>query len=160
MGRSGGAAKETAVAAALQSKARTRAFARVIGPLLMLVPSLAAAAAPETLAFAAWLAGDEAAMRITGFVLLFCGGLVVLRHRHWSSAPAVLINVFAWAVTVRGAMLIVLPHLMLRDENGVLIPFPVLRLGFGILFLMGVWLTFVGWSVEPARSDGPLSRDT
>ena len=125
----------------------------------MLVPSLAAAATPETRAFAAWLAADETLIRITGCMLLFGGGLVVLCHRHWSNAPAVLINVFAWVVTIRGAMLIALPHLMLRDEAGVLIPFPVLRLGFGALFLMGVWLTFVGWSVEPATPDAPLSRD-
>ena len=48
--------------------------------------------------------------------------------------------------------------LVALDASGASLPFPILRLGFGLLFILGVWLTFIGWIVdgrpaEPTASD-------
>jgi hypothetical protein len=53
-------------------------------------------------------------------------------------------------VAVRGVALLALPNLIATNTGGALIAFPAVRLGYALLVLAGVWLTFIGWNAEPA----------
>jgi hypothetical protein len=139
-----------------ESRARTRAFARVIGPLLVVVPSIVAARAPEMDALVASFLENGTLVWIAGGLLLFSGSLIIACHQYWSSPSAVFISLFGWLIALRGVALLAMPQLMARGPAGAMIAFPAVRLGFGLLFIAGVWLTFVGWTAEP---DAPLAND-
>src|SRR5258707_800997 len=150
--------RRPAMPATPQSQARTRAFARVIGPFLVVVPSLVAARGSDMDALAASFIANDVLVRMTGGLLLLGGALIVAYHRHWSSPAAIFISLFGWALAVRGVALLALPHLMATNTGGALIAFPAVRLGYAPLVPAGVWLTFVGWKAAPAPPPAPPAK--
>ena len=133
-----------------EAKARTRAFARVIGPLLIVVPTIVAAHGLEMDAFVATFLENGALVWIAGGLLILGGLLIIAYHQYWSSPSAIFISLLGWALAIRGVLLLAAPQLIARDDAGAMIAFPAVRLGYGLLFMVGIWLTFVGWAGEPA----------
>ena len=132
-----------------EANARTRAFARVIGLFLVAAPTLVAALGSDMDAFAAAFLQNAALVWTTGGLLIFSGAVIIAYHQYWSSPSAVFISLFGWILAIRGVVLLALPRLIVSDSAGAMIAFPAMRLGFGLLFLAGVWLTFVSWAAEP-----------
>lgn len=81
-------------------------------------------------------------------LLLFVGLLIIAFHQYWSSAAAVLISLFGWVLAIRGFVLMAAPGLY---EHAVVIADAVwlVRLMFGVLIVIGVYLTYVGWVTKP-----------
>jgi hypothetical protein len=77
-----------------EAKARTRAFARVIGPWLVIVPGIVAVRAPEMGTFLSGFFENEVLVWFTGGLLLFCGLLIIAFHQYWYSLSAILISLF------------------------------------------------------------------
>ena len=77
-----------------ESQIRTRAFARVIGPWLVIVPGIIVLRAPGMAAFAAEFFKSALFVWFAGALLLFAGLLIIAFHQYWSSVAAVLISVF------------------------------------------------------------------
>jgi hypothetical protein len=132
-----------------ESKARTRAFARVIGPFLIIVPGIIVVRAPEMGAFVPAFFENRALPWIMGGFLLFGGLVIIAHHQYWSSAAAILISLFGWFLAIRGLVLLTEPQLIARAAAGAVDAIPVVRIGFGCLLLVGLWLTFVGWIAKP-----------
>jgi hypothetical protein len=78
-----------------EAKARTRAFARVIGPFLVIVPGIIVVRAPEMDTSVSAFFENGALVWIVGGLLLFCGLLIIAHHQYWSSAAAILISLSA-----------------------------------------------------------------
>jgi hypothetical protein len=102
------------VPATPESQARTRAFARVIGPWLVIVPGIIALRAPGMAAFASEFFKSALFVWFAGALLLFGGLLIIAFHQYWSSVAAVLISVFGWILALRGLMLMAAPELYER----------------------------------------------
>jgi hypothetical protein len=83
-----------------EAKTRTQAFARVIGPFLVIVPGIIVVRAHAVLVSAFFENG--ALVWIVGGLLLFGGLLIVAHHQYWSSAAAILISLFGWFLALRG----------------------------------------------------------
>ena len=83
-----------------ESEARTRAFARVIGPFLVIVPGIIAARAPDTGVQLSAFFENAALVWITGGLLVFAGLFIIANHQYWSSASAILISLFGWFLAV------------------------------------------------------------
>jgi hypothetical protein len=126
-------------------EARTRAFARVIGPWLVIVPGIIALRAPDMGALAAGFFENPALVWFGGAFLLFGGLLIIAFHQHWSSAAAVLISLFGWFLALRGAILLVVPQIYERATAASAGAISLVRLGFAVLVLTGLYLTYVGW---------------
>lgn len=141
-----------------ESRARTRAFARVIGPWLVLVPGIIMVRAPDMGVLASAFFENVLFVWFAGALLLFGGLLIIALHQYWSSASAVLISLFGWFLALRGLVLMAAPQLM---ERGVALStgaMPLVRIGFGALVLIGLYLTYVGWiagSASPIGKTGP-----
>ena len=75
-----------------EAKARTRAFARVIGPFLVIVPGIIAVRAPEMDVLVSAFFENAALVWIVGSMLLFGGLLIIAHHQYWSSPAAILIS--------------------------------------------------------------------
>ena len=134
-----------------EAGARTRAFARVIGPFLVIVPSIVAVRAPETAGVLTDFFEHPALAWLTGGLLLFGGLLIIANHQYWSSLPAVLISLFGWFLALRGLVLLIAPQWIESAAWAAMTMMPVVRIGFGFLALCGVWLSYVGWVAGPPR---------
>ena len=132
-----------------EAAARTRDYARVIGPFLVIVPAIAAVRAPNTGPVLSAFFANAALAWITGGLLLFSGLLIIAHHQYWSSLAAILISLFGWYLALRGVVLLAAPHLIESAAGAAMNMMPIVRIGFGLLFLIGQWLTFVGWIAKP-----------
>ena len=139
--------------ATIESKARTRAFARLIGPFLVIVPGILVVRAPDLGTILTAFFQNEALVWMMGALLFFCGLLIIAFHQYWSSPTAVMISLFGWFLAIRGFILLAFPQLIQRGGNASMNMVPVVRIGFSLLVLVGLWLTYVGWFTKPPASD-------
>jgi len=139
--------------ATVESKIRTRAFARVLGPFLVLVPGIIIVRAPDIDSILRSFFQNDVIVWFAGAFLLFCGLLIISFHQYWSSAAAIIISLFGWFLALRGLALLVAPQLIARGADAAIKLLPVVQAGFSVLVLAGLWLTYVGWFVKPPEKN-------
>ena len=132
-----------------EAEARTRAFARILGPFLVIVPGIVVIRAPSMGPIFEAFFRNQALVWITGGFLVFGGLLIIANHQFWSSASAVVISLFGWFLLLRGLILLIAPNTIAEAGAAALDMLPVVRIGFGALSLAGLWLTYVGWIARP-----------
>ena len=134
------------------SQSRTRSFARVMGPFLLIVPAIVAirAPSPEMGTILADFFRNAALVWITGAWILFFGLLIIAFHQYWSSVSAVLISLFGWYMALRGIVLLAAPDLYARAGAASMHHMLFVQIGFGVIVLIGLWLTFAGWIARDA----------
>jgi hypothetical protein len=137
--------------ASREAQARTQAFARVMGPWLVLVPGVIALRAPGMGALASDFFKSDLFVWLAGALLLFVGLLIIAFHQCWSSVAAVLISLFGWILAVRGLALMAAPDLYERVADS-MDGAPLVRAIFGVLVATGLYLTYVGWLAKPTFS--------
>jgi len=134
-----------------ESQARTRMFARVLGPFLVIVDVTAVAHASdmqkllsqfEATSLWTWVAG--------AFVLLF-GLVMVAGHQYWRGAAAIIVSLLGWLVTLRGLLLLAFPKAFLSAANAMIGAQAWWVTLCIALALVGVYLTYVGWAPTPSR---------
>jgi hypothetical protein len=138
--------------AAPEASARTRAFARVIGPFLVMTTTIVAIRAPNMATMVTAFFANEALVWMTGGLLLFGGLLIIAHHQYWSGLAAILISLFGWYLALRGLVLLAAPQLIANGAAAALNWAPVVQAGFGLLALIGLWLTYAGWIATPAAA--------
>jgi hypothetical protein len=136
------------------SQARTRAFARVLGPWLAIVPGIIALRAPAMGALASDFFKSDLFVWFAGALLVFGGLLIIAFHQYWSSVAAVMISLFGWILALRGVVLMAAPDLYERAAMS-MGAISLVRLIFGTLVAIGLYLTYVGWL---AKSASPCSK--
>ncbi len=134
-----------------EALAKTRAFARVLGPFLVIVPGIVAVRAPDMGAFIAPFFGNPALVWITGAQMLFAGLFVIAQHQYWSSVTAIVISLFGWFLALRGLALLAAPELYEHAAEGAAGAVTLVRMGFGALIAAGLWIAFTGWIAKPGR---------
>jgi hypothetical protein len=137
------------VPASRESQARTRAFARVLGPWLAIVPGIIALRAPAMGTLASDFFKSDLFVWFAGALLLFGGLLIIAFHQYWSSVAAVMISLFGWILALRGVVLMAAPDLYERASMS-MGAISLVRLIFGALVVIGLYLTYVGWLAESA----------
>jgi hypothetical protein len=133
-----------------ESKARTRVFARVIGPWLAIAPSIIVVRRPDMGVLAAGFFENPLFVWFAGALLLFSGLqlLIIAFHQYWSSVAAVMISLFGWFLALRGLLLMAAPQLIERGTAASMGAVALVRIFFGALVLVGLYLTYVGWIAE------------
>lgn len=140
---------ETPMPATPEARARTGAFARVIGPYLVIVPAIIAVRVTNIGTTLAAFFENQALVLITGSFLLFGGLLIIAHHQYWSGLSAILISLFGWFLALRGLVLMAAPQLIARAAAAAMNMMPIAQIGCGFLVLIGLWLTYVGWIAKP-----------
>lgn len=138
--------------ATAESQHRTRSFARVIGPFIVLVPAIVILRAPDLAAILHSFFQNDALVWMMGALLLFCGLLIIAYHQYWSGTAAIIISLFGWFLAMRGLALLAVPQLIERGAYAAISTLPLVRTGFALLVLAGLWLSYVGWLVKPPES--------
>jgi hypothetical protein len=124
--------------------AHTRAFARIIGPWLVLVPSIIVLRVGDMGTLLAAFFANPAIVWM----------LIIAFHQVWSGPAAIAISLFGWFLALRGFVLMAVPQWIEHGAAASLGMLPLVRIGFAVLVVIGLWLTFVGWT-----SDAVVKRD-
>jgi hypothetical protein len=94
---------------------------------------------------------------VCGALLLFGGLVIIAFHQYWSSVAAVMISLFGWILALRGVVLMAAPDLYERAAMS-MGAISLVRLIFGALIAIGLYLTYVGWlakSASPSAKNSP-----
>jgi hypothetical protein len=134
------------------SRNRTRTYARVFGPYLVIATGVIFVHAPAMIPALTSFFASPALVFITAALMLFAGLFIIANHQYWSSGPAVVISLFGWFLLLRALALMFLPQhyeAVGLGPHGVLIG----RVVFGFVFLLGLWLTWTGWIAKAPEPD-------
>jgi hypothetical protein len=119
---------------AQQDPNRTRAFARVLGPYLVVMTWF-------------W---------VTGALALLIGLTIVASHTRWQGAPAIIVSLFGLLITAKGILLVALPQVSVSTAEFLLSRNGLWQALMVLMTLVGLYLTYVGW--VPARVPAPESK--
>jgi hypothetical protein len=145
------AGKEGAMGTAGQSQAKTRMFARVIGPFLIVITATAIVRADDMRTLPAEFAANPLWSWVTGAFVLLSGLVAVALHQYWRSAAAIIVSVVGWLVVLKGLFLLAFPRAYLSDAETAVEAVGWWRAGFVVLTLIGLYLAYVGWAPASRR---------
>ena len=137
----------------VSSAARTRMFARVIGPFFLIVPITAAVRAPQMHTLLADFEASSVWAWFGGAVTLLMGLVVIALHPYWTDPPAVIVSVLGWLMVLRGVLLLAFPAALMSAANAVIGTGAVWRIAYLALAVLGLYLTVVGWRPASQRTE-------
>lgn len=144
---------------------RTRMFARVLGPYL-LIASVTLVARPtyvKNLLHA--FDGSSVWPWITGAFVLPMGLVVVALHPYWRGFAAAAVSVLGWMTVAKGIALMTFPQSYLSMGQDAVAGTPWWIISVATMALVGLYLTVVGWApthqsvtVATARADTRIAQ--
>lgn len=148
-----------------QSQARTRMFARALGPFLVIVTVTAMVRASDMRVLLSDFAANPLWPWVTGAFVLLIGLFVIALHQYWRGPAAITVSALGWVIALKGLFLLAFPQTYLSAANGAVGAVAQWRMGFIVLALLGLYLTYAGWipasrrpTSQPASSTPDLPR--
>jgi len=141
---------------------RTRKFAHVLGPFMVIVDVAAILRASDMRTLLSDFSANSAWPWVSGAFILIGGLVIVALHQHWRGAAAIIISVLGWLVIVRGVFLLAFPDTFMSLADNMIGATEWWTAVCGAAALIGVYLTYVGWAPEHHRPTVPAtapSRD-
>jgi hypothetical protein len=138
----------TMAVTSIEAQRRTEAFARVIGPYVVVFTGVLAIRLPDLMSLTDSLFANPIMSWMLGAMMILGGLLIIALHRHWRGPAAIVISLFGWFVGLRGLALIATTSALESAVNTTALTPALLtaaRIFFGLLALTGLWLTYVGW---------------
>jgi hypothetical protein len=143
--------KGTPMNASAESQARTRFFARVLGPFLVIVDVTAVARASDMQALLSQFEANSMWAFVSGAFILLFGLITVAAHQYWKGAAAIIVSSLGWLIVLRGLLLVAFPKAFAAVANS-MIGAQGWWVSLCIVFaLVGLYLTYVGWAPAPHR---------
>lgn len=135
---------------AQRSQAKTRMFARVVGPFLAIVAVTAAARAADLQPLVSEFAANPLWAWVAGAFTLLAGLVVVGLHPYWRGAAAIIVSGLGWLTTLKGLFIMAFPGTTTSVADTAIDAVNWLRPVYIVFALLGLYLTYVGWA--PTRS--------
>lgn len=133
------------------AEARTRMFARVLGPYLVVATATAIAHASQMRTLLSEFEANSMWTWVTGAFVLPMGLVIVALHQYWRGAAAIIVSVLGWLTTLKGLFLMAIPEPYISAANSAVGAIGWWRAGMAIVGLVGLYLTYVGWVPAPGR---------
>jgi hypothetical protein len=140
---------------------RTRQFARILGPYLVIAGVAAIMRAAQMKMMLAEFSNIGVASWITGALVLVVGLTIVALHQNWHGAAAIAVSALGWLTLLKGALLLAMPKVsaataaFMIDRNGWWQALMVL------MIILGFFLTYVGWAEAiPSRSTSAVPQSS
>jgi hypothetical protein len=134
-----------------ESQTRTRMFARVLGPFLVIVDVTAVVRTSDMKGLLSEFAASSVWSWVAGSFILLAGLIVVALHPYWRGAAAIIVSIVGWLVVLRGLFLLAFPGTFVSLANKMIEP-PVWWQIVCIAFAaVGLYLTYYGWIPTRAR---------
>lgn len=139
------------------SQARTRMFARVMGPFLTIVPTTVAVRGHDMEVLFNEFKANPMWSWLYGAILLAGGLLIVAFHQYWRSPAAIIVSVVGWFFLIRGLLLLTVPRVYDAGGNAIYSSgaVAVIWVLFACLAAAGLYLTYVGWKPDRPTDDRP-----
>ncbi|RZT18334.1 hypothetical protein EV589_2588 [Mycobacterium sp. BK558] len=141
---------------------RTRMFARVLGPFMVIVDVAAVPRASDVRTMLSDFSADSAWPWMAGAFILIAGLVVVALHQYWHGAAAIVVSVLGWLIILRAVLLLFFPETLMSLADNMIGATGWWMAACGVAALIGVYLTYVGWAPErhrPAAHATHASRD-
>jgi len=129
-----------------QSQTSTRMFARVLGPLLVIVDVTAAVRASDMRVLLSEFAASSLWPWVAGAFTLLGGLIIIALHQYWRGAAAIIVSLVGWLVALRGLLLLAFPHTFVSMANHMIGAQAWWRAVCIVFALVGLYLTYVGWN--------------
>jgi hypothetical protein len=138
-----------------QQQLRTRMFARVLGPFLVIVAATTVARASDMRKLLSDFEGNAAWPWVIGAFLLLASLVIIALHQYWRGAAAITVSVVGWVFALRALFLMAFPHAFMTAADAA-IRMSALWVSVDIFVgLVGLCLTYVGWRPVPTE---PLTQ--
>lgn len=137
-----------------QAQAKTRVFARVLGPFWAIVTIVAAVRAADMRALLSGFESNDVLPWVTGAFVLAGGLIIVALHPYWRGAAAVIVSLFGWILVLRGVLLLAVPDAFMSMATSVIDATAVWRTVYVGFAAIGLYLTYVGW-LGPEEQSAP-----
>ena len=127
---------------------RTRMFARVLGPFLVILDAAALLRASDMRTLVTDFGANSVWPWMMGAFVLAGGLVIVALHQHWHGVAAVIVSVLGWLVVARGVFLLLFPDAFMSlaaEVAGATVWWSVACV---VGVLLGAYLTWVGWAPE------------
>ncbi|BAX94970.1 hypothetical protein [Mycobacterium shigaense] len=137
--------------ASVLPEATTRAFARVLGPFLVIVDITAVARASDMRPVVSDFEASSLWSWVAGAFALICGLIVVAGHQHWRGTAAIIVSALGWLITLRGLLLLAFPKVFASAASSMLAAqgwWVAICIAFA---LIGLYLSYVGWLPASGR---------
>lgn len=130
-------------------------FARVMGPFLVIVTAAAVARTSDMRTLLSDFGANSVWPWVTGAFILLTGLIVIAFHQYWRGTAAIIVSALGWMTALKGLFLMAFPQTYLSAANSGVDAVTWWRLGFVVMAVVGLYLTYVGWAPAPSR---PASR--
>ncbi|GAB4993144.1 hypothetical protein MAHJHV60_24930 [Mycobacterium avium subsp. hominissuis] len=124
---------------------RTRMFARVLGPFLVVFTATTVARASDMRKLLSDFDSNSALPLVTGGFLLLASLVIIGLHRCWRGAPAVTVSVVGWVFAVRAFLLMAFPHAFMAAADAAVRMTALWVSGDVVVGVVGLYLAYVGW---------------
>ena len=135
-----------------QPQFRTRMFARVLGPFLVIACATAGARASEMSSLISAFGANALWSWVTGSFVLVGGLVMVALHSYWRTPAAIVVSTLGWLVVLRGVLLLAFPTAFISMANSVIGMGALWRVVCILFAVLGLYLTYVGWMPQSGRS--------
>ncbi len=132
-----------------QSQNRTRMFARVVGPYLVIIAATAALRPMDMRTLLSQFEANPLWAWVVGAFILLLGLLAIALHPYWRGAAAIIVSVVGWLVALKGLFLVAFPLTYFSMANSAIDAVGWWRGAAVVYALIGLYLAYVGWM--PAR---------
>ncbi|ASL15153.1 hypothetical protein MYCOZU2_02752 [Mycobacterium intracellulare subsp. chimaera] len=143
-----------------QPELRTRMFARVLGPFLVIFAATTVARASDMRRLLSDFEANSAWPWVTGAFLLLAALVIVGLHQYWRGAAAIMVSVMGWVFALRALFLMAFPHAFMGAADAA-IRMTALWVGVTLFIgLVGLYLTYVGWKPMPVHPSTEAKSST
>lgn len=144
-----------------QIEGRTRMFARVLGPYLVVLTVTALVRASHMPTLLSEFRSNSVWPWVTGAFVLLSGLVVVALHQYWRGAAAIIVSVPSWLTALKGLFLLAFPQTYLSFADVAVDGLAWWRTSFVVMALIGLYLTYVGWAPTSSRpTEQPANSTT
>lgn len=143
-----------------QSQTRTRLFARVLGPFLVILDVTAVVRTSDMRGLLSEFVPNSLSTWVFGAFVLLGGLVIVALHQYWRGAAAIIVSLVGWLVVLRGVMLVAFPQTFVSVAESMVGAEAWWRAICIAFALVGLYLTYVGWIARPTRPTSQASGST
>jgi hypothetical protein len=134
-----------------QQQLRTRMFARVLGPFLVIAAATTVARTSDMRRLLSDFEANAAWPWVTGAFLLLASLVIIALHQYWRGAAAVTVSVVGWVFALRALFLMAFPHAFMAAADAA-IRMSALWVSVDVFVgLVGLYLTYIGWRPVPTE---------
>lgn len=139
---------------------RTRMFARVLGPFLLIVDVAAVLRASDMRTLLSDFSANSAWLWVSGAFILICGLVIVALHQYWHGVAEIIVSALGWLVVLRGVFLLAFPDTFMSLADNMIGATMWWTVACGVGALIGVYLTYVGWAPEHHHPSSPTTNQS